>query len=256
MTGLPNSPVSRKRPAEVFSSLTYFNNVAFAVLTLFAEKLYPSQDSPSSGDSTATKLPPMKINPGCVFSFAPSLFSTVILYLTSLLPRGLAKQRKVDEPEAAPVVQKPEKAKPDIPVPLFERTETGEETPADDPQLHESAGDDPAAPMIPPSPALQTPKTPIAECVTLTGAGYCSPSHVLTRHSEESKEKSPERIDFDFPSLEKMSTDDLHAGYLNRLNSSHNMERKLVGLMKSKFEVLPLFSPFLMLLCSPQEPAW
>ena len=27
MTGLPNSPVSRKRPAEVFSSLTYFNSI-------------------------------------------------------------------------------------------------------------------------------------------------------------------------------------------------------------------------------------
>ena len=158
--------------------------------------------------------------------------------MTNLLPRGLAKQRKVDESEAAPVVQKPEKTKPDIPVPLFERTETGEEIPVDDSQLHEPAGDNTAAPIIPPQPTLQTPKTPTAECVTLTGAGYRSPSHVLTRHSGAAKEDSPDRIDFEFPSLEKMSTDDLHAGYLNRLNTSHNMERKLVGLMKSKFEVL------------------
>ena len=123
-------------------------------------------------------------------------------------------------------------------MPHFERTETGEETPVDDPQLHEPAGDDTAAPMIPPQPALQIPKTPTAECATLIGAGYRSPSHVLTRHSGEAKEDSPERIDFEFPSLEKMSIDDLHAGYLNRLNTSHNMERKLVCLMKSKFEVL------------------
>ena len=158
--------------------------------------------------------------------------------MTNLFPRGLAKQRKVDESEAAPVAQKPEKAKPDIPVPLFERTKTGEETPADDPSLHEPAGDDIAVPMISPQPVLQTPKTPTAKDDILTGAGYQIPSHVLTRHSGEAKEKSPERIDFDFPSLEKMSTDDLHAGYLNRLNTSHNMERKLVNLMKSKFEVL------------------
>jgi len=198
----------------------------------------------------------MKINPECVFSFAPSLFSTFTLYLITLFPRGLAKQRKVGESEAAPVIQKPEKAKPDIPVPLFERTEAGEEIPADDPPLHEPAGDNTAVPTIPPQPVLQTPKAPTAECVTLTGAGYRSPSHVLSRHSGEAKEKSPERIDFEFPSLEKMSTDDLHAGYLNRLNTSHNMERKLVGLMKSKFEVLLLFAPFLILLCSPQEPVW
>ena len=97
-----------------------------------------------------------------------------------------------------------------------------------------------AAPMSPPRPILQTPNSPAGKGVTLTGAGYQSPSHVLTRHSGEAKENSPERIDFEFPSLEKMSTDDLHAGYLNRLNTSHNLERKLVGLMKSKFEVLLL----------------
>ena len=155
----------------------------------------------------------------------------------------MAKQRKTGESEAIPTAQEPEKTKPDIPVPPFECTETGEETPADNPPLHEPAGDDTAVPIIPSQPALQTPKTPAAEGAILTGAGYQTPSHVLTRHSEEAKDKSPERIDFEFPSLEKMSTDDLHAGYLNRLNTSHNMERKLVGLMKSKFEVLPLL-PF------------
>ena len=92
--------------------------------------------------------------------------------------------------------------------------------------------------MSPPQPILQTPNSPGAKGVTLTGAGYQSPFHILTRHSGEAKENSPEKIDFAFPSLEKMSTDDLHAGYLNRLSSSHNLERKLVGVMKSKFEVL------------------
>ena len=61
---------------------------------------------------------------------------------------------------------------------------------------------------------------------------------MLTRHSDEAKENSPEKVDFTFSSLEKMSTDDLHAGYLNRLSASHNLERKLVGVLKSKFEVL------------------
>ena len=153
-----------------------------------------------------------------------------------VFPRGLAKQRKVGESEAAPTAQEPEKTKSASPLP---RTEARDETPVDDPQPHELVDDDTVTPMIPPPPVLQTPKTPAAKCVTLTGAGYQSPSHALTRHSGEAKENSPERIDFEFPSLEKMSTADLHAGYLNRLSTSHNLERRLVGVMKSKFEVFP-----------------
>ena len=150
----------------------------------------------------------------------------------------MAKQRKLGESEAAPTLHEPEKTKPGSPVPHAKHVGTGEETPVDDPQPYEPADNEMAAPMSPPRPILQTPNSPAGKGVTLTGAGYQLPSHILTRHSGEAKENSPEKIDFAFPSLEKMSTDDLHAGYLNRLSTSHNMERKLVGLMKSKFVVL------------------
>ena len=158
-----------------------------------------------------------------------------------MLSRAKAKRRKTGGSEAAPTVQEPEKSKPASPVPHAEPTEAREEAPADGPQPYEPADHDTVAPASPPQADFQTPSSPAAKNVTLTGAGYQSPSHVLTRHSGEAKESSPEKVDFAFPSLEKMSTDDLHAGYLNRLSASHNMERKLVGLMKSKFEVLLLF---------------
>ena len=97
-----------------------------------------------------------------------------------------------------------------------------------------------AAPLSPPQADFQPSSSPAAEDVAIAGAGYHSPSHVLTRHTGEAKESSPEKPEFAFPSLEKMTADDLHAGYLNRLNASRNMELKLVGLMKKKYEVLLL----------------
>ena len=93
----------------------------------------------------------------------------------------------------------------------------------------------------PPQAAPQPPSPPTAaEDVLITVTGYQSPSHVLTRHTDKAKASSPEKSDFEFPSSEKMTADDLHAGYLNRLNTSRNMELKLVGLMKKKYEVLLL----------------
>ena len=185
----------------------------------------------------------MKINPGFVlFLYNISSFQSCPLFdnLFCFPLRAQAKRKKTSESDAAPTVQEPEKTKPASPVPHAECTEAREEAPADNPHPYEPADNDTVAPTSPPQPVFQAPNSPVAKDVTLTGADYQSPSHVLTRHSSEAKENSPERFDFAFPSLEKMSTDDLHAGYLNRLSASHNMERKLVGLMKSKFEVLLL----------------
>ena len=78
----------------------------------------------------------MRINPGCVFFFAPYLsFNLYSFFLTIffVFPRGLAKQRKVVESEAAPTAQEPEKTKPASPVPPTERTEASEEAHVDDP---------------------------------------------------------------------------------------------------------------------------
>ena len=98
-----------------------------------------------------------------------------------------------------------------------------------------------ATPESPPQADPQPPSPPTAaEDVLITVKGYQSPSHVLTRHTGKAKASSPEKCDFEFPSLEKMTADDLHAGYVNRLTTSRNMELKLVGLMKKKYEVLLL----------------
>ena len=157
-----------------------------------------------------------------------------------MLSRAQAKRRNTGRSEAAPIVQEPEKSKPASPVPHAEPTEAREEAPANDPQPYEPANHNTVAPASPPQADFQTPSSPAAEDVAITGAGYQSPSHVLTRHTGEAKESSLEKPEFAFPSLEKMTVDDLHAGYLNRLNASRNMELELVGLMKKKYEVLLL----------------
>ena len=160
-----------------------------------------------------------------------------------LLSRAQAKRRKAGGSKAAPTVQEPEQAKPASPSPHAKPIEAREEIPADAPQPYEPADHDMTAPASPPQTDFQPPSSSAAEEVAITGVGYQSPSHVLTRHTGEAKESSPEKFDFAFPSLEKMSVDDLHAGYLNCLDASHNMERKLVGIMKKKYEV-PLLSCF------------
>ena len=140
----------------------------------------------------------MRINPGCVFPFKPYLpFQSCSLF-DDLFLRGLAKQRKIGESETTPTVHEPEKTKPGSPVPHAKRAEAGEEAPVNDPQSYEPADDEMVAPMSPPRPILQTPNSPVGKGVTLTGAGYQSPSHVLTRHSGEAKENSPEKIDLAF----------------------------------------------------------
>ena len=172
------------------------------------------------------------------------LSSIFVIYLTSFLTfRAQAKRRKTGGSETAPTRQEPEETRPASPAQPTTPGEAREETPADAPQFHKPADVDMAAPEGRSPIILQPPKPPIAEDATLIKAGYQSPTHVLTKHTGEGKESSPEKFDITFPSWEKMSTDDLHADYLNRLNASQNLARKLVGLMKSKFEV-PLLSCF------------
>ena len=159
-----------------------------------------------------------------------------------MLFRAQAKRRRTDGSKATPTVQEPEKAKPASPAPHAEPTKARKETPADAPQPPEPVGYDMAI-ESPPEVDPQPPNPSAAEDVVITEMGYQSPSNVLTRHTAKAKANSPE--EFGFPVLEKMTADDLHAGYLNRLNTSRNMELKLVGLMKKKYVVLLLsFFPY------------
>ena len=156
--------------------------------------------------------------------------------------RAQAKRRKIGGSTAAPAAQEPEPAEPDSPATRTKPIETRTDAPANAPQPSEPADDNMATPENPPhaDPKPLSPST-ATEDILITGAGYqSSEPHVLTRHTSKAKANSPEKLEFEFPVLEKMTADELHAGYLNRLFTSRNMELKLVGLMKKKYEVLLL----------------
>ena len=183
------------------------------------------------------------------FVFAPYLFTILVLYVTIFLfSRAQAKRRKTGGYTTAPTAQEPETAKPDSPAPYVEPTEARKNASADAPQPSEPADDDMATPESPPKADPKPPSpSPAVEDTThpevvVTGTGYHSPEpHVLTKHTSKAETCSSEKLDFEFPMLEKLTADELHASYLNCLSTSRNMELKLVGLMKKKYEVL-LFS--------------
>ena len=162
-----------------------------------------------------------------------------------LFSRAQAKRRKTGGSTATSAAQEPETAKPDSPATYAEPTEARKDAPEDSPQPSEPADDNMATPESPPkadpkppSPSTASEDTAHLE-VVVTGTGYHSPEpHVLTKHTSKAETCSPEKLDFEFPVLEKLTVDELHAGYLNRLSTSRNMELKLVGLMKKKYEVL------------------
>jgi hypothetical protein len=139
--------------------------------------------------------------------------------------------------------------KPASPSTHAEPADMTRNAPEDVPQPSEPADPD----MAPEDPARDDPKPPspstAVEDTTLpdvifTGMGHQSPEHhVLTRHSGKAETSSPEKLEFEFPVLEKLTANELHAGYLNRLTTSRNMELKLVGLMKKKYEVPLLLFP-------------
>ena len=158
-----------------------------------------------------------------------------------MFSRAQAKRRKTGGSTAAPTAREPETAKSDSPAPHVEPTEARKNTSADAPQPSEPADDDMATPKSPPKadPKPPSPSTTAEDTVhpdvLITGTGYQSPKpHVLTRHTDKAKANSPEELEFEFPVLEKLTADELHASYLNRLSTSRNMELKLVGLMKKK----------------------
>jgi hypothetical protein len=111
-----------------------------------------------------------------------------------------------------------------------------------EPAGHDTAAESPARDdPKPPSPSPAGEDTTLPE-VAITGTGQRTPEpYVLSRHSGKA-EASLDRIEFELPVLEKLTADELHAGFLNRLNSSRNMELKLVNLMKKKYEVICLLA--------------
>ena len=99
------------------------------------------------------------------------------------------------------------------------------------------------APELPSPPHLQTvqdtPMEGAAEDVTVTGTGYTVPgaSTVLAKHQEESPSTQKNKAKLDLEDYSSFSASELHAGYLNRLHASRDMEAGLVNMMKQKYEV-------------------
>jgi hypothetical protein len=112
-----------------------------------------------------------------------------------------------------------------------------------EPAGHNTAAESPARDdPKPPSPSTAVEDTVPPE-VVITGTGHQTPEpHVLTRHTSQAETSLPEKFEFEFPSLEKLTADELHAGYLNRLTTSRNLELKLVNMMKKKYEVSSLLA--------------
>jgi hypothetical protein len=108
-----------------------------------------------------------------------------------------------------------------------------------EPAGHHTAAESPARDNSKPaSPSMAVEDTAFPD-VAITGTGHQTPEpRVLSRHSGKAETSSLEKFDFEHPVLEKFTVDELHAGFLNRLESSRNMELKLVSLMKKKYEVI------------------
>jgi hypothetical protein len=102
---------------------------------------------------------------------------------------------------------------------------------------------DPPSPK-PPSPAKLTEEVSLdqtAEDVIITSTGYTEPGNptVLARHSakEEPPAEDKGKLKLDLESYAGFSASDIHAGYLNRLHTSRDLEAGLVNLMKERYEV-------------------
>ena len=163
--------------------------------------------------------------------------------------RAQAKRRKTGGSTAAPSAPEPAFTKPASPLTHAEPGDIMKDAPDDTYQPSEPAGHDTAAESParddpkPPSPSMADEDTALPD-VAITGAGHQTPEpRVLSRHSGKAETSSIEEFHFESPVLEKFTADELHAGFLNRLESSRKMELKLVSLMKKKYEVifLPAF---------------
>ena len=112
-----------------------------------------------------------------------------------------------------------------------------------DTELNPAASHDPPSPKspTPPKPAEEIPLEKDSDDVTITGTAHTTPgaSTVLAKH--DTKEESPSldkgKAKLELESYAALSASDLHADYLNRLHTSHDLDAGLVNLMKERYEV-------------------
>lgn len=110
-------------------------------------------------------------------------------------------------------------------------------------ELNPSASHDPLSPKSPtsPRPAEEIPPQKDSDDMTITGTAHTVPgvSTVLTKHSIKEESSSLERgkAKLDLESYVAFSASEIHAGYLNHLHTSRDLEAGLVNLMKERYEV-------------------
>ena len=90
----------------------------------------------------------------------------------------------------------------------------------------------------PPSPAQPAQET---EDIIVTGMAYTAPGNptVLSKQSAEEEFSAVDKGKWklDLENYAQFNAQELHAGYLNCLHTSHDFEAGLVNLMKDRFEV-------------------
>ena len=112
-----------------------------------------------------------------------------------------------------------------------------------DPELNPAASHDPPSPksLTPPKPAEEITLEKYSDDVTITGMTRMAlgASTMLAKHGtkEESPSLNKGKEKLDPESYVALSASDIHAGYLNRLHTSHDLEAGLVNLMKERYEV-------------------
>ncbi|SPT20359.1 unnamed protein product [Triticum aestivum] len=208
--GLPNSPV-RKRRLEVTSHS-------------------------SSGESSATQLPPLKT----VLGAKPRPSKKARL-------DKAAEEETAPEPDSAPNLEAA--IREDIPndPPLQDDDFVAEERPVDTSR----PADQPGSPIrieksTSPSKPADKPTAPVQtgaskdDDVVITGIGHSEPSNpvALAKHSakEEFATMSKSKWNVDLATYSALNAQELHSGYLNRLYTSRDYEAGLVNMMKEKLE--------------------
>lgn len=160
--------------------------------------------------------------------------------------KAKTKKRKIGESSSNP--DTPERENPTLVTPEThaEPSEAHQDAQDEPPQHTEPAGADATTVEAnPPSPQKTTEDNPHEDDITITGTGFTTPapSNVLTKHTAKDETPLPEeKAKLDFPHYERLSAEELHAGYLSRLSASRDMEASLVGMMKKKYEVCSTLS--------------
>nr|XP_040246208.1 neurofilament heavy polypeptide-like [Aegilops tauschii subsp. strangulata] len=184
----------------------------------------------SSGESSATQLPPLKTVPGA--KARPSKKAKLNKPTDREPATEPEKTPEAIDPEAGTVTDNPEPQATDTLVELVENNPPSQSA-------------DPLSPTVdPPSPAKEPDKPPSPakttdDDVVVTGLGFSSPGRpvALSKHSaKEISAMDKGKWKSKLSNYSNLSAQELHSGFLNRLYTNRDFEAGLIGLMKERYE--------------------